>query len=306
MRAGQPVLNTRKCTACTACIPSCPTSAIQSPSYNADTLLTRISELTAAERHIITIHCHAEDRAGIKIHCHAGWHPQHFATLAGMGVASLVLGGTQRCEACPLRFGAQVLEQARTAYDELKRATGITLDIRLEDAHGNKHADPKAALPSMPSRRAFFRDLIPAMLTGAAPMADETAHKANTEASEDALPARHRLFLGALKSLRPDFTPVPAGARIGLGAIQADASCTACGACVDACPARALEIKPFGQHDVLQFRPDACTGCGLCIECCEPQALQALPAVSLPVIMARQSRPLVMIRRQKSRACREQ
>ena len=304
MRTGQPELNTGKCTACTACIPACPTSAIQYPSYNADSVLARISELPAAERHNITIHCHAEGSNGMSVHCHAGWHPQHFATLAGMGVASLALSGTRRCDTCPLRFGAQALEQARTAYGELKRAMGVTLDIRLEDVHRSEHAGPKAA-PSMPSRRAFFRDIIPAMLTGAAAMPDEMTGRTKAAAAEEGLPARHRLFLGVLKSLHPDFTPVPAGARIGLGAIQADAACTACGACVDTCPAGALEIKPFGQHEVLHFRPDACTGCGLCIECCEPKALQALPAVSLPVIMARQSRPLVMVRRQQGMACRK-
>ncbi len=238
------------------------------------------------------------------IHCHAGWHAQHFAILASMGVQMLILSGTQHCDTCSLRFGATALEQTCGTYAELKRATETTVHVQVE-AVTDKAEQPTGSGPASPSRRAFFRDFIPSMLSGAAaavtPDNDEHTH---TEPTDIFLPTRHQQFVIALKRLQPNFTPVPASPRLGLGAIQASETCTACHACVEACPSKALDLKPFGHHQVLYFSPETCTGCSLCIEHCDVEALEALPAVSLPAMAARQPRPLVMVRHHEQHVSR--
>jgi ferredoxin len=45
--------------------------------------------------------------------------------------------------------------------------------------------------------------------------------------------------------------------------------CSACGACVDACPENALTL-----HDHLAIDERRCTACGVCIAVCPSQALQ--------------------------------
>ena len=44
--------------------------------------------------------------------------------------------------------------------------------------------------------------------------------------------------------------------------------CTACGTCMDECPADAIH-----EGDIYKIDPDACTDCGACAEVCPVEAI---------------------------------
>lgn len=47
--------------------------------------------------------------------------------------------------------------------------------------------------------------------------------------------------------------------------------CTACGACVDECPAGAISEHESGEYYVID--PELCTDCGACVEVCPVEAI---------------------------------
>ena len=48
--------------------------------------------------------------------------------------------------------------------------------------------------------------------------------------------------------------------------------CTACGVCLNVCPAGAFELEPASRK--VAFHEDKCIGCSLCIKACPPRAMQ--------------------------------
>ncbi|MGV8083518.1 MAG: 4Fe-4S binding protein [Coriobacteriia bacterium] len=46
-------------------------------------------------------------------------------------------------------------------------------------------------------------------------------------------------------------------------------SCTACGACADACPNNCYDIEDVA----VMARPDDCTECGICVDECPNEAI---------------------------------
>ncbi len=48
-------------------------------------------------------------------------------------------------------------------------------------------------------------------------------------------------------------------------------SCTGCTLCAQVCPARAIETRPYEQHEVMD---DRCTRCGMCVTACPEDAIE--------------------------------
>jgi ferredoxin len=80
-----------------------------------------------------------------------------------------------------------------------------------------------------------------------------------------------------------------------LGAIQANNHCTACGECIEQCPTHALNLRDFGSNKILEFKADYCIGCSFCVDICPEQALEMLPSISLPALLTKKARPLIMV-----------
>jgi ferredoxin len=70
---------------------------------------------------------------------------------------------------------------------------------------------------------------------------------------------------------------MPAGETHGNAVVRGLAHCTGCGACVPACPVRALSLEsaqPQGRgHKAVVVDAARCTGCGACLPACPRQAL---------------------------------
>jgi len=226
------------------------------------------------------------------------------ACIAAEGVRTLYLSGINQCASCPVRHGAEIMGQTEKDYAMLNKALGIHLEISWEKPPVPVKKD-RGTVPE-PERRSFFQNLFPALAQSAIQAATQINQTNRdepniTEALPSArLPLRLMLFLRALPYLQVNFTPVPNMPSLPLGAIQADTSCYACNACVEQCPAHALNLRKFGTNRVLEFRPDACTGCEQCASICPEHAIEILPSISLPPLLTRRARPLVMVQERKN------
>src|SRR4030043_1257675 len=64
------------------------------------------------------------------------------------------------------------------------------------------------------------------------------------------------------------FRPGPGESRHRVTAVVDEDRCTACGACVEACPEQAISVD-----SIVAIDPGRCTGCGECIPQCPNEAL---------------------------------
>ncbi len=305
-----PELDASACTRCMACVRACPTDAIGHQTMQPAELLREAHDLVMQGQTGINVSCDAvaDTHSGLNIPCHAAWDPMLLACMAAEGVRTLHLGGIQQCDSCPVRHGEKIMRQTEKDYATLNNALGIRLTISWQE---KVCAAEKRSSVAEPERRAFFRKLIPSITQSAAvaaahigqatQAAREETHQGSISSSE--LPIRLRLFLRALPRLQVNFTPIPHMSTLPLGAIHADASCTACNRCVERCPTKALDIREFGDNKILEFRPDACIGCQHCIDVCPEHALGSLPGISLHAVSARHTRPLVMVSSNEVKDC---
>ena len=301
-----PQLHTSACTGCTGCVPACPADAIEHEALSAVSLLQQARQLVMQGQSEINVACNAvtDTHPGLSVHCHASWNPAMLASMAAEGVRILHLEGIDQCSSCPARHGSSLMQQTEKDYATLNKSLGIQLHI----SHKAKEIVVEKPLPVAepePQRRAFFRSLIPTLTQGAAMAASQIGQAVNQATAlempeadtehDSHLPVRLQLFLRALPRLQANFTPMPFMPSLPLGAIQANARCTACNQCVEQCPTKALDIREFGVNKILEFQPDVCTGCKQCINTCPEDALESLPGISLPSVLTQRARPLIMV-----------
>jgi len=291
-----------------ACTSVCPVHAVTGSEIDPYAIVGKARQLGRQGNTRLHVACSASadaEQADIEVACHGVWDAFLLASIAAEGIRDMHITGIDRCGTCPRRYGSDIFSGTENDYKTLNMALEVRLNIRHDAPPEVPRPEPKEERPGLsePSRRAFFRNIIPSIAQGMAMTAAQIGQAAREELAEEAppnekestLPLRHRLFLKALPRLKPNFTPVPDLPSLPMGAIQANDSCTACNECVEQCPTQALSLKPFGANAVLEFRPDACIGCRQCIERCPEDALEALPGISLPAIAAQRSRPLIMV-----------
>jgi len=303
-----PRLNKNRCTDCMACVHICPSDAITHEAVDPVGIVQHAHELARRGKVRLSAACGAVSgtSADLNVPCHAAWDPMLLACMAAEGIRTIHLDGIHQCNSCPVHHGSEIMAQTEKDYGILNKALGIHLEISWEEINiPGKQA--RRFIPE-PERRTFFRNLFPTMAQSAIRATAQFNQSSNDENNESAtatstpprLPLRLRLFLRALPRLQANFTPVPCMPSLPLGAIQADASCTACGECVEQCPTHALDLRDFGTNSVLEFQPDTCIGCQQCVDICPEDAIEALPAISLPALLTRRERPLVIVQERKT------
>lgn len=310
LQADIPQLDAATCTGCMACTATCPVSAVSHETVDPRAIVREAHALTQRGSSRLYAICSAvsDDRADLRVPCHGLWDALLLAAIAAEGIRDIHIVGTDQCTSCPVRHGADIFTQTKRDYDTLNMALEMRLEIHHDAPPAPKPEPYEEETPDLrePSRRAFFRNLVPAIAQGVAMSAAQVGQAARQElaeerqeTSDDTLPVRHQLFVKALPRLKPVFTPIPDLPSLPIGAIQASDACTACGTCVEVCPTQALALNPFGANTVLEFRPDACIGCKHCVTACPEHAIEALPGISLPAIATGRSRPLIMVATQK-------
>jgi len=296
-----PHLDEDRCTDCTACVHMCPSDAIHHEKIDPVSIVKQAYELARQGKTSLHATCSAvaDTPADVSVPCHAAWDPILLACVAAEGIRTLYLNGIHQCSSCPVRHGAEIMVQTEKDYALLSKAFDTHLEISREEITIPVE-QTRRSVPE-PERRTFFRNLFPMMAHGAIQAAAQLNQVNNDEdngagtVTPTRLPLRLRLFLRALPRLQANFTPVPSMPSFPLGAIQVDANCTACNECVEQCSTHALELKELGTSKVLEFRLDACMGCRQCVDICPEHAIEALPTISLPVLLTRRTRPLVIV-----------
>jgi len=229
--------------------------------------------------------------------CLAVLHPMLLACIAAEGIKEVYI---ETCKDCSIQHLSSLIDD----YKTLSQAMAIKLDVHLgKKAQENIDTQTETKNENEPSRRTFFRTLIPTLAKQAADNIQQITQKspANHDvqdminADSRLLPALHKLFLHALPKLHVNHIPVPVMEGLGLGNIQVSEACSACGKCVDVCASKSLSLRKFGNRFILDFQADCCTGCNQCISICPEKAIEALPSVSLPSLIQKKPRPLVMV-----------
>ncbi|MDQ7003326.1 MAG: 4Fe-4S dicluster domain-containing protein [Ghiorsea sp.] len=225
--------------------------------------------------------------------CFPALNPMLLACIAAEGLKNVYI---ETCDSCSTQHILSVVDD----YKTLSQAMAIKLDVHLDEKPQIK---VEKIIENEPSRRTFFRTLIPNLAKHAADNIQQMTQTTTTDnhiqdilnADSRMLPTLHKLFLYALPKLQVSHIPVPIMDGLGLGNIQVTEACGACAKCVEVCPSKTLSLRKFGSRFILDFQADCCTGCNQCISICPEQAIEALPSVSLPSLMQTQPRPLVMI-----------
>ncbi len=263
-------------------------------------LLTLAHAQAAKGENSLHVSCPKLDTSHVEVKptCLAALHPMLLACIAAEGITKVYI---ETCEECPKQ---QILSNIDD-YKELSQAMAIKLNVhwgRMPQINEEK-LDEKE---NEPSRRTFFRTLIPTLAKHTADNIQQMTQTTTTGdyvqgiLSTDArtLPALHKLFMHALPKLQVNHIPVPVMEGLGLGNIQVSEACSACAKCVDVCVSKSLSLRKFGSRFILDFQADCCTGCNQCISICPEQAIEALPSVSLPSLIQKKPRPLVMVSNQ--------
>jgi len=227
--------------------------------------------------------------------CLTAFHPMLLACIAAEGIKEIYI---ETCDGCS---SEQILSSIDD-YKALSQAMALKLNIHLGKKPQTNEIKAKN-IENEPSRRTFFRTLIPSLAKHAADNMQRITQENTTDdyiqnisnADSRILPTLHKLFLHALPKLHVNHIPVPLTEKLDLGNIQVGETCRACAKCVDICASKALSLRKFGNRFILDFQADCCTGCNQCISVCPEQAIEALPSVSLPSLIQKKARPLVMI-----------
>ena len=258
-------------------------------------LITQVHKLAEEGKNTLQLSCSSLDvqHTDIRTKCFDSFNPMLLACVAAEGIKEIYV---ETCKDCSTQQILSIVD----AYKTLSQAMGIKLDI-----HFGRKIEPniEPAKEDEPSRRTFFRTLIPSLAKHAADNIQQLTQTSTTDSfMEDIvnadlrhLSALHKLFLHALPKLQVNHIPVPVIEEFGLGNVQANESCDACTKCVDKCASEALSLRKFGNRFILEFQADCCTGCNECVSVCPQQAIEALPSISLPSLLQEKPRPLVMI-----------
>lgn len=241
------------CSGCLACSTVCPSGALE-----ADVSCHQLFNLLAAHhQETFVLGCsRTTGPAHHRLPCLGMLSLEHLLVLAGRTACRLQLDctGCRDCNANGMLSLLSATLQRVVALQtpshpvELIEAPEL-LDYRVEQL----------------DRRGFFSSFRTLASQGAQAVLAEDEPAAERHAYGDkVLPRRHRLLLEHRQRLSP------AAATACSHQITFTDACTACMACVQACPTGAL-VKSAPQDDTAippRFNAEHCTGCGLCVEFC--------------------------------------
>lgn len=141
----------------------------------------------------------------------------------------------------------------------------------MAQRRGDARRKPAQATERAVSRRDFL-GLLRGRSGSVSPATEGPSPERTTPAGDVGPSKRERLarLLSALKAQGP----VPEGLAAGRVQKRENRTCSACGACVRACPTTALTLETKGNTRTLAFNGAACVGCGSCARVCLPGFLE--------------------------------
>lgn len=255
------------CDGCGACVSDCPAGAVALPAASTAEFEAALASLLDGSRPALAFACR---HAAVEPAVSAGWLPVAVPSLAivtaGWMLQSLAHGARAvallPCESacCASRSGAT---SNRVAY--VHAVLGALGERDAEASVSVLPPDGATAPPVTGETRAVAR---PSSLELREP-----------KATVEALHALARAY-------GVDIAPAILHPASPLGVVRVDdARCTACGACVAACPTGALE-STAGEVIELSHDPSLCIACSRCVEVCpeRPEAIRLVGVTDLGLV----------------------
>lgn len=303
-----PQLQVEACVNCLACLPICPVGA-----YSADdavpALLNCTARLDATQIELVCeVHPEPtlglpETQAAVQVRgCLAGLGAAVYLSLMVLGVERVILRA-EACAECPVGSLRNLVEQrageAQALLETWGYAGALALIQDLEETSLAERPCWPASDPPLSRRDLFRLASRQGQIAAARAMQTEYSDHSRTPGRE-----RRRLLavLPRLPQVQADGAACSAdpGAAVtnGFGWASLKAGCTACGACVRACPTRALSLEDneldSRETFALYHDPRLCIGCETCMHVCAPDVIMIDPAPPLAQVFGRQE-PLLLL-----------
>ncbi|MEO8332023.1 MAG: 4Fe-4S dicluster domain-containing protein [Gallionella sp.] len=292
-------IKTADCQNCSLCAAACPTEALVADNLQKVEVLKRVVKLTA-----VTFACAPSQASGDEIvPCLGGLDAATLALLLSRGV-TVALAGSHHCATCAHGSHGQGMMDAHLEAVELLRAkvgNEKWAEIKLL---GSDTAD-SSKTEHDPVRRHFFRRFVG---RGTDELARSISPNENQPAPLKAIRIAASFSTAGRELLQIVFdaesaktATLPLHPALPVARIDIKAGCTACEACVRACPTGAMQLKESSTAWTLGFQFSRCVGCAVCIEVCQPGVLFAHDEMSG---LAKESSPVILHSLNKQRCTR--
>lgn len=276
-------LDVAQCTACGACVPSCPVGAMQLREFSPQGFLTSLDRQPT-----VHIHCSAscDSEKGVAIPCHSVLDARLLAAAYAMATVSFYLHGLDQCGRCAKgNATAQVslMQQTLRTWFEQQAPDVISASGNMEEEKRETWRQDQ----SIRSRRGFLHGAGMWATAGAVAwlLPSGNAHDNESEVSpsfrvdlEQKRPAAYQALLLEHVSDLP-WRQLPWWKR------NITKACTACLVCAQLCPTGALDAWSKPATRGVDFELGLCTSCGLCERLCPEQAIEKGEARSVDDIV---------------------
>lgn len=263
LEKGRIVLNESLCTACGACVGSCPTGALNVNSFDSQAFVKSFISSTTT-----SLSC---EEMGVCVNI-----------FSSSDLLSMVLGkevaitcDMSRCDNCTINDQDKVSQHIKEKIDHTNSVCSLLNDP--------KSIEIKKEI-ALSQRRDFLRKI--AQVVSTKPTLDVNAtgeiRAALVDAKSAANPPQSLIFLRhVLKERIEDFASTLTPSQEGFLSSQMinELACTNCQECIKSCPTRALTSS--SDHEMILFQQGSCVACGVCHEVCPQMCITSGAEVDL-------------------------
>ncbi len=266
-----------ECTACAACIGSCPTEALGMESFDPNAFT-----LAFPEQKTQVVSCQNNTP------CLGVFDSHHYISMALRGERAPQCD-LSCCEGCDLNREQKIEQSIR---QKIAQSNAFLDTVGMDERHiGIK--EEKGAQDH--ERRMFFREALSKVhgVVGEEDETEPTVTALNQQHIKTALPLKYTLLKNSIKEHIEQFdTTVLEGLHPLFFNKSIDFhACTNCGDCIQFCPTEALFATSDKQGIV--FKSGMCIGCGICDDICKSNAIATQEGVDLVTIAFDRGKELV-------------